>query len=45
MSDNYTRCGPPQVYVGQLKLQLDILAELGEQKNPDQEAPRLPDLD
>ncbi|MBJ9698304.1 hypothetical protein [Burkholderia cenocepacia] len=45
MSDDYTRCGTPQVYAGQLKLQPEILAELGEQKKPDQEAPRLPVLD
>lgn len=36
MRDDYTRCGTPLVYVGQLELQPDILAELGEQ--PDQEA-------
>ncbi len=38
MSDDHTRCGTPLVYAGQLELQPDILAELGEQQ-PDQEAP------
>ncbi|AJW93556.1 hypothetical protein BM43_7630 (plasmid) [Burkholderia gladioli] len=38
MNDDYTRCGTPLVYVGQLELQPDILAELGEQQS-DQEAP------
>ncbi|WP_260428331.1 hypothetical protein [Burkholderia sp. Bp9031] len=38
MSDDHTRCGTPLVYVGQLELQPDILAELGEHQ-PDQEAP------
>ncbi|RQU49770.1 hypothetical protein [Burkholderia cenocepacia] len=35
---DHTRCGTPLVYAGQLELQPDILAELGEQQ-PDQEAP------
>ncbi|WP_268760099.1 hypothetical protein [Burkholderia pseudomallei] len=39
MNDNYTRCGTPLVYAGQLALRPDILAELGEQR-PDQEASR-----
>lgn len=38
MSDDYTRCGTPLVYAGQLELQPDILAELGGQKSPDQDA-------
>ncbi|WP_045769803.1 hypothetical protein [Xanthomonas albilineans] len=36
---DYTRCGTPLVYSGQIKLQPDIIAETGEQKQPDQEAP------
>lgn len=39
MPDDYTRCGTPLVYAGQLKPQPDILAELGEHQ-PDQEASR-----
>ncbi|WP_275892811.1 hypothetical protein [Burkholderia sp. LMG 13014] len=42
MRDDYTRCGTPLVYAGQLELQPDILAELGEQQ-PDQGLRRLPD--
>ncbi len=42
MRDDYTRCGTPLVYAGQLELQPDILAELGEQQ-PDQRLRRLPD--
>ncbi|WP_281349653.1 hypothetical protein [Paraburkholderia bonniea] len=38
MSDDYTRCGTPLVYAGQLELQPDILGELGGQKGPDQDA-------
>ncbi|CAJ4589497.1 hypothetical protein X888_2700 [Burkholderia pseudomallei MSHR4377] len=38
MSDDYTRCGTPLVYAGQLELQPDILTELGGQKSPDQDA-------
>lgn len=41
MRDYYTCCGTPLVYAGQLQLQSDILAELGEQKSPDQDAPPL----
>lgn len=41
MRDDYTCCGTPLVYAGQLQLRPDILAELGEQKSPDQEAPPL----
>ncbi|PRG33847.1 hypothetical protein [Burkholderia multivorans] len=36
---DYTRCGTPLVYAGLLKLRPEILAELGEQKKPDEEAP------
>ncbi|WP_264166244.1 hypothetical protein [Burkholderia cenocepacia] len=32
MSDDYTHCGTPLVHAGQLELQPDILAELGEQQ-------------
>lgn len=39
MHDDYTRCGTPLVYGGQLQLRPDILAELGEQQQ-DQEASR-----
>ncbi|WP_257789131.1 hypothetical protein [Burkholderia pseudomallei] len=39
MREDYTCCGTPLVYADQLELQPDILAELGEQKSPDQEAP------
>lgn len=38
MSDDYTHCGTPLVYAGQLKLQPDILTELGGQKSLDQGA-------
>lgn len=38
MSDDYTSCGTPLVYAGQLELQPDILPELGGQKSPDQDA-------
>lgn len=38
MSDDYTCCGTPLVYAGQLELQPDILTELGGQKSPDQDA-------
>lgn len=37
--DDYTHCGTPLVYGGQLELRSDILAELGEQR-PEQEASR-----
>ncbi|MDR8763914.1 hypothetical protein FEP90_05640 [Burkholderia multivorans] len=32
MRDDYTRCGTPLVYAGQLELRPDILAELCEQQ-------------
>ncbi|UKR54323.1 hypothetical protein K4A87_19690 (plasmid) [Xanthomonas fragariae] len=41
MRDDYTRCGTPLVYVGQLELQPDILAELGEKK-PGQDQEEIP---
>ena len=39
MSDDHTRCGTLLVFAGRLELLPDILAELGEQKNLDREAP------
>lgn len=39
MHDEYTRCGTPLVYAGQLELPPDIIADIGKQQPP-QEAPQ-----